>query len=361
MARRRCCSCGASSSRTQAQDRVTTSLNRLTERLAGVLTERLLLWALAASTLGLAVPAAGRRGAGAVPVLLGVMVFATGFTVSPLRLAATFRRPGRVLWLLLLQYGPLSLLAYLLSRLPVPAPVSAGILVIGACPSEITSGVFVLLAGGDAALGTLTVAASLLAGTLLTPWLLVHFSQNAVVVDRGALTQELMLSVGLPLIAAVSLRSWLLLRRAQAWLTASLTFWDVPLRSARGGTSPGGLLRTADRLLPAVAALAVVALLFIVAGSARSVVLSADVAVALALCLALNLASYAGGYVLFRLLQAPDMAVRAAVFTTGMREFGVAAAIATAAVPAAAPVAGLYGILILITAPLLVRAYSRSR
>lgn len=90
-------------------------------------------------------------------------------------------------------------------------------------------------------------------------------------------------------------------------------------------------------------------------------VLSADVAVALALCLALNLASYAGGYVLFRLLQAPDMAVRAAVFTTGMREFGVAAAIATAAVPAAAPVAGLYGILILITAPLLVRAYSRSR
>lgn len=336
------------------------ALRRRAAGLPDAITDRLIVWALAASALGLALPSAGRHAAGAVPALLGVMVFATGFTVSPLRLAAVLRRPGRVLWLLLLQYGPLSFLAFLLSRLPLPQPVSAGILVLGVSPSEITSGVMVLLAGGDAALATMTVASSLLAGTLLTPWLLTHYAQGAVVVDRDALTRELMLSVGLPLVAAVSLRTWLLLRRAHLWLTTSLHFWDAPRSLARGRTAPGTLLRAGDRLLPVVAALAVVALLFIVAGSARSVLLSADAVVALALCLALNLTGYAAGWLLFRLLHAPDRAGRAAVFTSGMREFGVAAAVATSAVPAAAPVAGLYGILILLTAPLLVQAYGRN-
>jgi BASS family bile acid:Na+ symporter len=336
-------------------------LRRFARRLPEAVTDHLPFWALAASALGIAFPSAAQRGADAVPVLLGVMVFAMGFTISPLRLAAVLGRPGRVILLLALQYGPLSLLAYLLSRLPLPQPVSAGILVLGVCPCEISSGVMVMLAGGDAALGTMTVAASLLAGTLLTPWLLTQYAHGAVVVDRGALTRELMLSVGLPLIAAVSLRGWLMLQRAQAWLMTSFTFWDDPASLARRRTAPGFVLRTADRLLPAVAALAVLALLFIVAGSTRSVLLSADAAVALALCLALNLAGYAAGWLLFRLRRAPELAVRAAVFTSGMREFGVAAAVATSALPAAVPVAGLYGILILLTAPLLVRAYRGHR
>jgi BASS family bile acid:Na+ symporter len=334
------------------------AIGHVTRAVAAAITERLLLWVLVAATLGLAAPDAASRARDAVPVLLGVMVFATGFTVPPLRLAAVLRRPARIVLVLALQFGPLSMLAYLLSRLPVPEAVSAGVLVLGVCPSEISSGVMVLLAGGDAALATAIVAASLLAGTVVTPLLLNSYAPHAASVDRAALTGELMLAVGLPLLVASTLRGWLAQRQARSRVAASLAFWGDAVPEL--APLPEGLLATADRLLPGVAGLAVIALIFVVAGTTRDVVLSGTVFSAVPLCLAFNLAGYGAGWLLFRGLRAPELAVRSAVFTTGMREFGVAAAIATAALPAATGVAGLYGVLILITAPLLVRLYRRA-
>ncbi|GEM_PF-1228412 len=335
---------------------------RLATRAARAITEPLLLWALLAAAAGVALPAVGRGGAGLVPWLLGAMVFATGSTVPPARLAAALRRPGRLLAALLVQFGPLSLLAYGLSRLPFGTPLSIGVLCIGVAPSEISSGVMTLLAGGDAALGTALMAASLLCATLITPGLLASYAGGTVFVDRAALAQELALSVAAPLAAALLLRwtlaGWLVRRQAEASLAlfgepAPLPQLPVPLSGSRVAAA----LDLLDILAPALAALALLALLFVVAGAARPVLLSSDIFVAVALCLLLNLAGYAAGLALFRLLREPELTVRAAVFGVGMREFGVAATLATAVLPAAGAVTAVYGILVLVTAPLLVRWY----
>ncbi|HZQ38433.1 MAG TPA: bile acid:sodium symporter [Dehalococcoidia bacterium] len=342
----------------------TGTYQRVVARAATTVTEPLLLWALLAAAVGVALPQAGQRAGGLVPWLLGAMVFATGITVPPARLSAALRRPGRLLFALVVQFGPLSLLAYALSRLPLDAPLSVGILCIGVAPCEITSGVMTLLAGGDAALGTALVAASLLCATIVTPGLLASYAGGVAPVDRAALAQEVGLAVGAPLAAALLLR-WLiagLLVRRQAD-EALLLFGDAAPAPYPRLPLPGGALAAAlalvDALAPAVAALAVLLLLFIVAGTARPVLLSADLLAAVALSLLLNLAGYAAGWLLFRALREPDLAVCAAVFGLGMREFGVAAVLATAVLPDAAAVAAVYGIVILITAPLLVRSYRR--
>lgn len=285
------------------------------------------------------------------------MVFATSFTVPPARLATALRRPERMLAVLLLQFGPLSLLALLLSRLPLGATVSTGILVIGVAPSEVTSGLMVLLAGGDVALATAIAGASLLVSTVAAPWLLSVYAGGAAAVDRTALLQELTLCVGLPLIVASMLRGVLAQRAARARAAASRALWG---ENAEPSFAFDGLIEALDGLLPAVAALAVVMLLFVVAGTARPLLLDRGVLLIAVLCLLLNLAGYAAGWGVFRLMRAPAGAVRAAVFTTGMREFGVAATIAAAVLPASAGVAGVYGILILFTAPVLVRLYGRA-
>jgi len=342
-------------------------------RIPALVTDRLVLWAPLAAALGLLFAGTAARANGLIPVLLAVMVFASGFTTPPARLLSAFKRPERVLGVLALQYGPLSLLAYALSRLPLSPATATGLLVLGAAPSEITSGVMVLLAGGDAALGAALMGTSLLASATVTPWLLLHYAGGQIYVDQAGLLQELMVTVAGPLIVASTLRGFLAERGARARMTASTALWETPsfrtdatLRAdarlalpAWFWRDPAALLAVADRLLPAVAALAVIALLFIVAGTARHVVLSGEIAVVAGLCLLLNLAGYAAGWGLFRLLRAPELAVRAGVFTVGMREFGVAATVAMAVLPDAAAVAGVYGIVILVTAPLLVQIYNR--
>lgn len=338
--------------------------NQVAARVAAAVTEPLLLWALLAALAGVALPAVGRDGGGTVPWLLGAMVFATGITMPPARLSAALRRPGRLLVALVLQFGPLSLLAYALSRLPLGAPLSVGILCIGVAPCEITSSVMTLLAGGDAALGTALVAASLLCATIVTPGLLAGYAGGVAPVDRAALAQELGLAVGAPLVAALLLR-WLLaglLVRRQAEEGSVLFDDPAPTPYARLPLTGGAftaVLALIDVLAPAIAALAVLALLFVIAGAARPVLLSTDLFAAVVLSLGFNLVGYAAGWLLFRLLREPELAVCAGVFGLGMREFGVAAALAAATLPAAGAVVAVYGIVVLITAPLLVRWYRR--
>src|SRR5579859_1477277 len=330
-------------------------------RAARAITEPLLLWALLTAAAGISWPRAGSAGAGLLPWLLGAIVFATGVTVPPARLAAALRRPGRLLLALIVQFGPLSLLAYVLSRLPLSTPLSVGILCIGVAPSEISAGAITLLAGGDAALGTALMAASLFCATIVTPGLLAGYAGNAVPVDRAALGQELALSVGAPLAAALLLRwlfAGLLVRqRTEEALTLFGEPPSLPMPLPRADIAPA--LELVDAVAPAVAALAVLGLLFLVAGAARPVLLGADIFAAAAFSLGLNLAGYLAGLALFRLLREPELAVRAAVFGLGMREFGVAAALAAAVLPAAGAVVAVYGIVILVTAPLLVRWYRR--
>jgi bile acid:Na+ symporter, BASS family len=289
----------------------------------------------------------------AVPWLLGALVFAAGFATPPARFAEALRRPRYTLLYLAMLFGPLLLLAWLLAQLPgLDAATATGLLILGVCPTDLTVPAMTLLAAGDAALATVLTASSLLACTLLAGPLLARFG-TAALVDRTALLQELGGSVAWPFVLA------LLLRSARARLGVA-TDPFVAVQPPLFVRLSAALLDRALALSALLPPLAVAALVFIAAGTAHAQIMTKSAIAVAALCLLYNLAGYACGWALFRALDAPPRALRAGVFATGLREFGVAAALAIAVRPDAGGGAAIDGVVMLISAPLLAGFLSRS-
>lgn len=332
------------------------TVKRLTVSPARALQDGLPLLVLGAAACGLIWSGTAARATAAIPWLLGILVFAAGFVTPPARLAGALRRPERTLLLLALQFGPLALLALALSRLPLDPALSVGLLALGVSPTDVTAPAMTLLADGDAALATVLTTASLVASTALAAPLLSRFAAGALV-DRGALLNELARSIVWPLCGAIALRYLLTLQAVapppDLFDTETLPQPDTRTRIARTALARG------VRVAPAVSALAVLALVAVVAGGARGEILSRGIFVAAAVCLLYNLVGCGAGWLLFRALDAPPREAHAGVFAAGMREFGVAAAIAASVRPGAAAIAGVYGVIILITAPLLARLLRR--
>ncbi|HEX6527347.1 MAG TPA: hypothetical protein VF070_46150 [Streptosporangiaceae bacterium] len=270
---------------------------------------------LAAAIIGLCVqpPLAWLANRQGINVLLAVLVFATALTIEPAalgRVAAAWRPLAGAL---AAGITVLPALSWAVSLLTTAGPLRDGIMTVGLAPCEIASVATTAMAGGEAVLsaGVLigsTVTTVLLAGPILT------LEAGHAGVSPGGIVANLALVVALPLAAGVAVRA------------------TVPL-AARAEQSAG---RTA---MVAVAAL--------VALIAAEVHLSAGyLSVALALVVFL-----AGSALLGRLLGfgARRPARAALLLTTSMRDFAIAAGVATAAfgTAAAAPL-GLYGILVLV-------------
>jgi predicted Na+-dependent transporter len=270
---------------------------------------------LVAAVLGLSVqsPLAWLAGHQGINILLAVLVFATALTIEPAalrRLAATW--PG-LLAALAAGVTVLPALSWAVSRIVASGSLRDGIMTVGLAPCEIASVATTAMAGGEAALsaGVLigsTVIAVAAAGPILT------LEAGHAAVRPGHIIASLALVVALPLGVGILLRARL-----------------------RLGVR-------AERAASTTAVLAVAALVALIAAEVH---LSARyLSVALAL-----VAFLAGSALVGRLLGARTRrpSAVALLLTTSMRDFAIAAGLATAAfgTAAAAPL-GLYGILVLV-------------
>lgn len=200
-----------------------------------------------------------------------------------------------------------------------------GALLIAVAPAEITSALVAILAAGSGAVAIACMAGSLTLGTILTPLWLSAVMGSAAHVDRLALIAELTLSIAVPLLVGVGLR-----------------------------TSLPALSRLRSRALD-LSAICVVLVVFVSVGSARAFVLSASLLPCLAICGGLIVVGYTLGLVVASPWRHQAHIWRALVFPVGMREFGIAAAVALAVSPGSVGVTGVYGAMLMITAPALAR------
>ena len=200
-------------------------------------------------------------------------------------------------------------LAWLVSR-AFAGPVRDGLPALGLAPTEVAAAGLVALAGGDAALALAVVAGSLVASALAGPVVLAALAGGGDA-DPAALAVRFALIVLVPLAAGLAVR---------------------------------GLVPAARRGEPhyAAAATVLVAVLVYAALSGTDAAAESFLAAGLFLAASLLVAAVAA-----RLVGGP--ARQTVLFTTGLRDFAVAAALAEAAVgPAAAGVAGAYGLLMLL-------------
>ena len=292
--------------------------DRVADRVAGAL----LPLALAAIALALRVPSEQIATRG--DLLLAVLVVLTALGIAPHELWDLRTRFTAVLALSLAPFLALVPLAWVLSRL-FDSPVREGVLTLGLSSTEVAAVGLVALAGGDAALALGALAGSLIAAAILGPLLIELLAADAASTDSGALLGRFALVVLIPLAAGIAARTAApRLARGEPWYAAGSTLAVAALiYAALSDTSAG------NHLAPALAA------------SAAFLALSAVPAIA------------AAGVVSGAQRPAVGLAI-------ALRDFAVAATLATQAFgPPAATVAGLYGVLMLITGALTTTALRR--
>jgi predicted Na+-dependent transporter len=286
------------------------------DRVAVALERRLLGLVLAATVLGLAVPAPGRRlvAANGINLTLAVLVLASGLSVTPAMLRAARPVLPRLGFVLAGSTLLLPLVALLASRLVTDPVQRGGVLAAGVAPAEVASVAITAMAGADVAVAAgLLVGSTLLSLLVAGPVLAVLAGQAAA--PPGAVLALLALVVGIPLAVGLVIR-------------------------ARWAVAP----RLAAAAARALAVLAVTGLVWLVASQAKVSTEYLRVVVALLVFLA--------GSVLVGVMLAWGLRGSwrlGVVLPVAMRDFAVAAGIAVAAFgrAAAAPLA-VYGLLIVL-------------
>jgi predicted Na+-dependent transporter len=277
--------------------------------------------ALAAAALALALPSGWM--ADNSDLLLALLVLLTALGIPARRLAQLRHRAGE---LLVLSLGPFVLLAagaWLLGR-PFAKPVRDGLLAVGLASSEVASVALVALARADATIALGAVAGSLVVSAIAGPLVI-----GALAATSGGGSAHLLgrfaLVVLVPLAAGVLVRSRMAcIERRDAEREGAVALTVVALvYAALSGARGGHDLFSA--LLASVLFLALGALLGLLWWS-----------------------------------RGPAAAAVPGAFAIGLRDFAVAAALATQAFgPAAGAVPGVYGVLMLIAGAIVASRLAR--
>jgi predicted Na+-dependent transporter len=268
----------------------------------------LALLALAAAAVALAAPSAwlARRS----DLLLAALVAVTALGIDPRRLAAIAKRWRLVVGLALVPFALLALVGWLLDR-AIGGSTGAGVVALGLSSSEVASVGLVALAGGEAALALGVLTVSLVLAALAGPLLAGALVAGAAHPGAGALLARFALVVIVPLSCGLALRGVRpTLERAEPQLegAAALIVSLLVYAALSGAYGLGGTVFGALAFLAASAVLAVL--------------------IARAL---------------------PTIGAATVGLPVGMRDFAVAAALATAAFgPRAGGVTGVYGALMLV-------------
>src|SRR5690606_21551841 len=105
-----------------------------------------------------------------ISILLGIVMFGMGMTLTVQDFGEIFRQPKSVLIGVLSQFIVMPLLAYALAKgLNLPPEIAIGVILVGACPGGTASNVMTFLAKGNTALSVAITSVSTLLAPILTP------------------------------------------------------------------------------------------------------------------------------------------------------------------------------------------------
>ena len=292
-----------------------------------VIERNLLPLVLVTTAVGLAAPGAGQVLSGAITPLLALLMLCVALTFDMAALRAVLRRPGVQALATGLVYGPMSAAGFVLARLMFGhSALGLGVTLVGVLPTDVSSPLLVWIARGNVALATVLNAVNTALAPLLVPVLFLSLTGVELDVPVVALVAELALTVLVPTLVGVGLRT------------------RFPRR-----------VEPLEPVLSAGSSLSYLLLLLAVVGPNAEAILSApgQMLLVTAAALALNGLGYA-----FALLAGPLLPARedrvAMLFTVSKKEFSIAAfVVATSGLPTEVALpAAVYAVVQMITSPL---------
>lgn len=127
-----------------------------------------------------------------VSLLLGIVMFGMGMTLSLKDFKFVLKQPKGVLIGVLSQFMIMPSLAYILAKvLNLPAEIAVGVILVGACPGGTASNVMTFLAKGNTALSVTITSITTLLAPLLTPAIIYFLASEWLTVSAS----EMFLSV----------------------------------------------------------------------------------------------------------------------------------------------------------------------
>lgn len=235
----------------------------------------------------------------AIPWLLGLVMFGMGATLSARDFSEVAKRPALVGLGVLLQFGGMPAMAFLIARVLGLSPeLTAGLVLVGTCPGGTASNVICYLARADVALSiSLTVVSTLLA-VLATPLLTELYVGRVVEFDVLGMMGSVARVVLVPVALGVAVNHFM-----------------------------GSRLDGPKRWLPSVSVLAIVLIIAIVVSLSRDELLDVSFAVAVAVVLH-NAAGLLLGYGAGRLFGFDERVSRTLAIEVGMQNSGLGVALA---------------------------------
>lgn len=266
-----------------------------------------------------------------IPLLLGVIMFGMGMTLSGADFKNALQRPREVAFGVIAQFTVMPLAAYGLAlALRLPPELAVGVILVGTCPGGTASNVVTYLARGDVAMSVAMTSVATLLAPVLTPLLTLWLAGQWIPVSAGALFLSIFKIVLLPVAAGILAHRWL-----------------------------SRMVEQLTPILPLVSVSAIVAIVaFVVSANlARIMATAAPLFVAVALHNGIGLGL---GYALARALCLPEAKKRTVAIEVGMQNSGLAVSLATVHFnPAAAIPGALFSVWHNLTGPALATYWAR--
>jgi len=190
-------------------------------RLLATVTRLFPLWAVLLSAVAYSTPASFTPILPHTGLMLSVIMFAMGLTLTPADFKRVLTRPAPVAAGIVLHYLVMPLAAWLIAKAFHMSPeLTTGMVLVGSVASGTASNVIIYLSRGDVALSVTISSLSTLVGVVATPLLTRLYVDAAIAVDVvGMLTgilQIVILPIGLGLLAYRLFANQV--RRIEPWL-----------------------------------------------------------------------------------------------------------------------------------------------
>ena len=162
------------------------------------------LWVIIAGILGFVFPDVFKPIGSWIAILLGVMMFGMGLTLTTADFREIFRRPKDVFVGILAQFLIMPLAAFALCKaFALPPDLAVGLMLLGCVPGGTASNLVTFLARGDVALSVTITSCTTLLAPLVTPALMYFFANQWIAINPTAMFLSIVQVILLPIAAGV--------------------------------------------------------------------------------------------------------------------------------------------------------------
>ncbi|MFK9090686.1 bile acid:sodium symporter family protein [Bacillus salipaludis] len=303
------------------------------ERVSQFVGNTFAIWVLLFAVLAFVSPATFTWIAPHISLLLGIIMFGMGLTLSGNDFKEVFKRPKDVAIGVVGQFLIMPLLAFLLAKgLQLSPEIAVGVILVGCCPGGTASNVMTFLSKGDVALSVTITSITTILAPLVTPALILLLASEWIPVDPAGLFLSIVKIVLVPIVLGVVVKK-LFNRQAQASV----------------------------KVLPLVSIIAIVAIVSAVVSVSQQSIAKTGLII-FAVVVLHNCLGYLLGYMFGKIFKMDLAKKKAVAIEVGMQNSGLGAAIAAAHFsPLAAVPSAIFSVWHNISGPILATIFSRMK